>query len=214
VPWYLIPANIAVTFVIIFISLTASRVKNVNRARAQKGLTWTYPGFEVYRKDRLHLAATLPELDYDYIIPDNVIGCGPIVLPTDPVASTDPELAKWLDRGPTVLINLGTHAFVSEADVVEMAIGLRSALETRPDVQILWKLKTEREVKDHEDILSQDIRNDRVRIVPWLDVEPNAILEHRNTVCYVHHGGANAFFEACQYVSPQEQRPSHGRLRS
>ncbi|KAL1952977.1 hypothetical protein VTO42DRAFT_3800 [Malbranchea cinnamomea] len=197
-PWYLIPANIAASLLLIYIAIASPGMKDIGRVRSQRGLKGMYPGFETYRKDRLHLMPAHPAIDYDFTIPDNVVGCGPIVLPTVPVSSVDPGLAQWLDRRPTILVNLGTHALIDDAGAKEMAIGLKSVLEQRPDLQVLWKLKTQREIHSPLEVLREQIADDRVKIVDWLDVEPISILQHENTICYVHHGGANAFFEACK----------------
>ena len=43
---------------------------------------------------------------------------------------------------------------------------------------------------------------DRVRAVTWFDAEPAAILEHENIVAYVHHGGANSYFECARAGKP------------
>ena len=50
------------------------------------------------------------------------------------------------------------------------------------------------------EILGEDMREDRVRIVEWFDAEPTAVLEAGTVVCAVHHGGANSFLEAVRYV--------------
>lgn len=37
-------------------------------------------------------------------------------------------------------------------------------------------------------------------IVPWIQAEIISVLETGKIAVYVHHGGANSYFEACKYV--------------
>jgi hypothetical protein len=138
-------------------------------------------------------------------IPPNVHNCGPILLATPPVASSDPDLLDWLQQRPTVLMALGTHFEAYAETVREQAIGLRILLDARPDIQVLWKLKAE-ETSENDgrgtmnSILGQELENGRVRIESWLKADPVAILRSDHVVCAVHHGGANSYFEAAWYV--------------
>lgn len=141
-------------------------------------------------------------------IPGNVIGCGPIVLPVKPVKTSDPEMYAWLQRGPTILVNLGTLYALSSHDACRIAQSLRHILmdESRNRLQIVWKLQ--RHPDDQEDVFeeAERILNDlmdenRIRVVSWLDAEPLALLETGHFVCSVHHGGANTWFEAIKSVS-------------
>lgn len=47
------------------------------------------------------------------VIPANVTCAGPIVLSSAPAAEQDAEMAAWVKRAPTVLINLGSMMEVS-----------------------------------------------------------------------------------------------------
>lgn len=60
----------------------------------------------------------------DYL-PPNVTCAGPILLSGTPAAQQDPELAAWLKRAPTVLINLGSHLAVSY-DIVQTTGGMEN----------------------------------------------------------------------------------------
>lgn len=75
------------------------------------------------------------------IIPDNITFCGPILLPSAPVADSDAELLSWLKRKPTVLISMGTLVIMDDSLNQEIASGLRVFLSHHPDVQILWKIQ-------------------------------------------------------------------------
>jgi UDP:flavonoid glycosyltransferase YjiC (YdhE family) len=48
-----------------------------------------------------------------------------------------------------------------------------------------------------------------VRIENWIDY-PHAVLQHRNVVAFVHHGGANSFIEAGWCGVPQVILPQWG----
>lgn len=62
-------------------------------------------------------------------VPDNVIPCGPILLPVASVQDQDPEMGHWLQRGPTILVNLGT-LYAPDPDVAwELASGLKAFLD-------------------------------------------------------------------------------------
>lgn len=42
------------------------------------------------------------------VIPPNVTSAGPILLSSVPAAEMDPEVAAWMEKAPTVLVNLGS----------------------------------------------------------------------------------------------------------
>ena len=64
-----------------------------------------YPGVTFF-------CPALAEIDFPFaVIPKEMLLCGPIVMPFEPLEESDPGLMKWLDNGPTVLINLGSHVF-------------------------------------------------------------------------------------------------------
>jgi hypothetical protein len=113
---------------------------------------------------------------------------------------SDP-LWAWLENGPTVLVNLGTHTAANEKFAVQLAGGLRVLLDRQVDTQVLWKVRGAADMMAVLiNVLGHVIDNGRVKIVDWLDTAPVVILEHRNTICSVHHGGANSFYEAVASV--------------
>ncbi|KAM5349409.1 hypothetical protein ACJ41O_005914 [Fusarium nematophilum] len=150
----------------------------------------------------------LPELDFECVLPDHVLPCGPILLSAPPVSESDPELGEWLAKGPTVYINLGSMCRIDEQQMIQMASAIRilrdefqSNKSTQP-LQILWKLKVHGGFKVLEDgskmreIIGKEIDTGLVRIVDWVMAEPISILHTDHVVCSVHHGGANSFNEA------------------
>lgn len=159
------------------------------------------------------LVGTLPELDFPAVIPPHIIPCGPILMRARPVEDDDMELAKWLAKGPTIYINLGSICQVSEDQACELASAIRTVLRTvpsaptSPPLQVLWKLKKQGVYDVHEpgckifDILGDEFKLGLVRICGWLKPQPIAILNTGHVICNIHHGGANSYYEAVRYAS-------------
>lgn len=148
------------------------------------------------------LLASRPEIDFPFdILPEHMVPCGPIVRPSVPVNEADAELADWLAKRSTVLVNLGTHATYDEQHASAMADALdyllQSAKKSGKPLQVLWKLNKRGSSDLYENITNALITkwSDGVRIVSWLAVEPSSILKSGHVVCSVNHGGANSFFE-------------------
>jgi len=136
-----------------------------------------------------------PESDYPIPLPDNFVCCGPIF-----AAGTldgDEELKAWLSRGKTVLLNLGSFLKAKGEHARELAKGVEILLTGNPDVQVLWKLIYDGELDSGiEKILHDHLTSGRVRIEKWLKIEPSVIVTSGHVICFVHHGGANSYFEA------------------
>jgi hypothetical protein len=101
----------------------------------------------------------------------------------------DPELNDWVNRGPVILIVLGSHWRMTEEYAQNVLEACYAILAARPDVRVLWKLQKfgEYDVKvDHE----------RLRIVSWLKADPYAVLATGQVVCSINHGGSNSYHEA------------------
>jgi hypothetical protein len=101
----------------------------------------------------------LPELDlpFPYGIPENVHHCGPILLPSIPVSESDPELLRWLKKGPTVLISLGTIYEASTKQVAEIAGGVRILLGKGRGIQVLWRSRPQSGQEGRGDVLLDEI---------------------------------------------------------
>ncbi|KAK4169705.1 hypothetical protein QBC43DRAFT_306565 [Cladorrhinum sp. PSN259] len=164
------------------------------------------------------LVANLREIEFPLSnIPAHIVPCGPIIRPALKVEEVDRDLAEWLGRAKTVYINLGTHLFFNEEFAEEMAKGVKMLLEYARSVewidvskrlrglQVLWKLNNTGGDKTCEGlkgpwaavrkVLGEEMDNDLVRVVEWIEAEPTAVLEAGTVVCAVHHGGANTFLE-------------------
>lgn len=158
--------------------------------------------FDQYRSDVPWISAQLKEASIPFsVIPPNITECGPIVLSIAPAEEQDPELAAWLARAPTVLVNLGSSVFYDEDMARIMATSFLPVLE-QTNIQFLWKIRNMAnggEVEVSAEALApiqEYIQSGRVRIEKWLKADPSALLDTGNIVASVHHGGANCFYEA------------------
>ncbi|KAI0187301.1 hypothetical protein EV127DRAFT_344776 [Xylaria flabelliformis] len=180
------------------------QVQALNKARQAHGIEGALGSFASCP----HITPSIAEADLPLNLPPNVHNCGPILVAAPPIEESDPELLSWLEKKPTVLVSLGTHFEAYPETVKNLAIGLRILLETRPDVQVLWKLKPEAASQEGgqenlKTILGKELEAGRVRIENWLKADPVAILRSGHIVCSVHHGGANSYFEATWAGVPQ-----------
>jgi hypothetical protein len=195
VPIYLILFNIWITLKLLFTLARSPRLRSHLAFRQQTGLKGGLPIGTAISYGTDILCGSIQETDYPCVLPSNLHCFGPITLDVIPLAQSDPDLEKWLDRGKTIVVCLGTHV-VYTADMVDAF--LQAFLTVLPkDVQILWKLRGKHEwdalIEAKLDIKDQT----RFKILDWFVADPISIMFHQNVLCYVHHGGANSFFECC-----------------
>jgi hypothetical protein len=132
-------------------------------------------------------------------IPKNVIAAGPIFLSSAPAAEQDAKLATWLEKAPTVLINLGSSVDYDETAASEMAKAVKMLFD-KTNAQVIWKFNKRREFSDDFLLdLKDEVKNKRLIMENWLTTDPAALLETGNIALSVHHGGANCFHEAVGY---------------
>lgn len=205
---------------LLWILVTSPKVKGLMSWRKARQLPKLPPVFNIWQKENHYLVQSVPETDYPCYIPLNVTPCGPILLPVRSVSDHDPELEAWLARGPTVLINLGSHIRMDDDMARQFALGLKIALDKMPDIQVLWKLKTSgglavsSQVKttsgfqgagiaqESLEAIKTSMSSGRVKLLEWLTVDPLAVLQSGHVVCSVHHGGSNSFHEALRCIIP------------
>jgi UDP:flavonoid glycosyltransferase YjiC (YdhE family) len=156
------------------------------------------PIFEPFQRGVPLICPSHPSIDYPVPWPEEVTFVGPVIAPYTPLSEVDPAMEEWLKRGPTLVISLGTHALLSHKSTQEMALALETLLDSRPDLQILWKLKHDAAGSGAEctESLREVIDTGRMRLVDWIKADLVAVLASRNVIGVVHHGGANSFFEA------------------
>ncbi|KAL4789933.1 hypothetical protein BDV19DRAFT_394536 [Aspergillus venezuelensis] len=185
-------------------------LKAINASRRAEGIKGAYPKLAPMRQNPAPLLlASCKEIDYPFYVPDHVTLCGPILRPCGSLSEECKELAKWLAQGPTVLVSFGSNVCFDSEQAMEFAGGLRVLLDARPDLQVLWKLKPDREKETVDWIpealvcITDEVTERRVRLEEWLPVEPHCILQSGHVCCIVHHGGANSFNEAARAGVPQ-----------
>ncbi|KAL5340196.1 diacylglycerol acyltransferase-domain-containing protein [Aspergillus crustosus] len=214
-PLHLIPFNTMAVMKTAKMYHGSGRRREIRDWRIKHKIHGRFPFADAWMPNRLHLSPALKELDWPFDVPDNVVACGPILLPVAPVKTQDLEMYTWLHRAPTVLINLGTLYAPDPSVVHEIALGVQSFLKTPSgkDIQVLWKLP--KHPHDQDEIYNQSITplqkqldTDQVRIKSWFEVEPLAMLETGQIVCSVHHGGANSWYEAIQNGVPHVVLPA------
>ncbi|KAH8885624.1 UDP-Glycosyltransferase/glycogen phosphorylase [Thozetella sp. PMI_491] len=232
VPWVSIVQNVLLGFVAAYAVLTSNRVKEVTallHKQVREGvmvmtaselgvLSSPPPGLRL-------LVSSSPDIDLPMVnIPAHIVPCGPIIRAAPRIESVDPDLASWLEQGPTVFVNLGTQLRLTPSEALEMALALRDMLDRSEAVgygkgrklQVLWKLARKAEPgvevvtgdysgpwKEVCDVLSPELETARVRITDWVVPEPRAVLETGRVVCSLHHGGASSFNEALCIGVPQ-----------
>jgi hypothetical protein len=92
---------------------------------------------------------------------------------------------------------MGTHFHYTESQVNAIINGFLSAANHDSNTQLLWKLSDKAKFANLiEEALKDPRDKDRFRIVDWLEVDPASIMKHPNVVAYIHHGGANSYYEA------------------
>ncbi|KAH7014863.1 family 1 glycosyltransferase [Ilyonectria destructans] len=222
IPWYLKPINVLyILFAVYSFEKDPHRREVQEYLSSQAGMTLRTPVDLLRdRPDGLKiLVSTLPELDFPVYVPPHVIPCGPILRIAPPISETDPTLESWLANGPTVYFNLGSLCSIAEDQAVEIALALKSVLDTvnqqsgDSHLQVLWKLKKHGEYEVYEEgckiqeILGKELQADIVRIVDWVLAEPISVLTSGHIACSVHHGGANSYNESVVAGVPQVVLP-------
>ncbi|CAG7921777.1 unnamed protein product [Penicillium olsonii] len=206
-PWNLIIANVYMVLCFGFVVWFGKPMRDLLKMRKQAGIRTPFPHIEPYSKGDLHLSPCFPGMDFPLYVPDNVISCGPILKRASTLASCDVALHAWLKQ-PTILICLGSHVQGPEDDALQMTKAIQAVLREFPDTKVLWKLKYDWEsspkVRNH---LGSLVYAKKVKVVTWIKPEIISILESGHVVAYVHHGGANSFFEACKAGIPQVVLP-------
>jgi UDP:flavonoid glycosyltransferase YjiC (YdhE family) len=189
--------NVWLNFIAAFRPLAHPGIKELRNYRHSHGLPGKLPirGLGVRRSVHT-LFFGLPELEFPITLPPNIGLYGPVTLDSIPL-SKEGELSTWLDGGKTIMISLGSHFYYSEAQVRNAIRGFIAG--TSSTYQVFWKLH---EKAKFQRVLDEELGNERVkgrfRIVDWIDEDPGEVLRHENIVAYVHHGGANSYYEAAR----------------
>jgi UDP:flavonoid glycosyltransferase YjiC (YdhE family) len=143
------------------------------------------------------ISQTLPEasLPVDHL-PPNVISAGAILLDSAPAEEQDAELAAWILRAPTVVVNLGSLFKYTGAQARIMAQAIEEVLY-QTDVQVLWKMAGSANFgTNYTRSLASYLEEGRVKIFEWLPIDTLPLLVVEKVIASVHHGGSSSFNEA------------------
>lgn len=206
VPLHLIPYNIALNVAFIRTLLTHPQIKALDKRRSEAGIQGRLIE-NASGKLPFRIVASVQEMEFPHVPEGNVVYAGPILIPVPPLSSTQhPDLARFLDRKQTIVINMGSLFWYTRADVENVAEAIVRARDklsekaskdskTSSSFQVLWKLNGK---KEYEELLEAKLGEamDDVRAEEWLDPPTLAILQHPNVAASVNHGGANSVHEA------------------
>ncbi|CAM1502543.1 Fc.00g045270.m01.CDS01 [Cosmosporella sp. VM-42] len=210
VPWKLIPTAIYLQVRLIYAALVAPNVAAKRTYLKEKGVKNPLDITHVHRPDAPWLSMSFPEACLPMaIIPDGTAHCGPAVLETASVEEQDAELAAWLSKAPTMLVNLGSSVKYDE-DRAHAMVGAFLLVLEKTDTQILWKMRrTAASTYDDSYLqpVQQYITEGRLRLETWFMADPTSILMSGHVVVSVHHGGANCYHETVYAGIPQVVLP-------
>ncbi|KAK6524329.1 hypothetical protein TWF281_011237 [Arthrobotrys megalospora] len=196
VPWRDVLANIYVNVQIIRGMLSVPDISAKRKFLQEKGIKRPIDFMGLYRPDVPWITQTLPGAHLPMVkIPRNVTLAGPINLAgLEEKTPAVRELLDWI-RGPTVLISLGSGYLYLEYDARAMIEAIQAVLK-ETDVQIIWKM--DKLVPFDDEFIKTALQEwtDRLRIEKWLAVEPPTLVQHKDVIAFVHHGGAGCFHDA------------------
>ncbi|KAI4864930.1 hypothetical protein F4820DRAFT_470071 [Hypoxylon rubiginosum] len=198
----LIPENIYLTLRFIYSVLSMSDIKKKQAFLKSKGLSDPINFYNLHRPDVPWFTQTLPGASRPlYKVPQNVSCLGPMSISLGEASGQDLNMVNWLARKPTIL-------------AAAMASALAHVLE-QTDLQVLWKFR--KDTTDPFDNVDRGVEYDdafitplqpfinsgRVKMTPWLSVDPTALLKTGHIAVSVHHGGAGCYHEAIEAGVPQ-----------
>ena len=198
VSWSDLPKNIMASIKLIWNMATCPEVSELDKYRNAHGLPGRLPLMKTARACAVHVICPgVRETDFPLFIPDFLGLYGPIVLDTAPIETADPELKEWLSRGDTVIMCMGTHFHYAESQVKAIINGFLSGINHDSNTQFLWKLSNKSELESLiDEALKDPMDKERFKIFEWFEADPASIMKHPNVIAYIHHGGANSYYEA------------------
>ncbi|KAH0828094.1 hypothetical protein J3R83DRAFT_3753 [Lanmaoa asiatica] len=162
--WWQILLNIYLNIRLAVYMNTVVYNKQVHALRRSLGIKSAFGD----RPGVMHICPALAETDFPFaVIPEEILLCGPIVMPFDPVEESDPALMKWLDNGPTVMINLGSHVVSDGKLAREMASAFRTLLDYHDQnsdgkIQVLWKAMANGDIQTVlDEVVGNEIKEGR-----------------------------------------------------
>jgi hypothetical protein len=217
IPLSSIPTNIYMQARFIWRLITSPRLRAARRTLTTLGVHDPI-NMQMHFDDVPLISGDFPEagLPLSYY-PPNVTVCGPIVLDTAPAEVQDGGMVRWLEgngeskgegdkskgKDKNILICLGSNVAYNERRARALGGAVLRVLEQQADVKVLWKFVKEGEYDD-DDVwrgpLEAYIASGRLRIETWLDVDPVSLVNTGMIDVWVHHGGANCYYEAAMFV--------------
>ncbi|KAI0701956.1 hypothetical protein BC835DRAFT_144752 [Cytidiella melzeri] len=205
VPLHLIPYNIMLNVAFLRTLMAHPRIKALESRRAKAGI----PG-KLLEKPLKELpfmiCASVKEMEFPHVPGDNVVYPGPILIPVPRLSHEQyPDLASFLERKRTIVINMGSNFWYTPADVENIIDGILRAQQVcreKASFQVLWKLNGK---KTYQELLHTKLGDALVDVhtEEWLEPPTLAILQHPNVAAFVNHGGANSVHEAAYAGVPQ-----------
>ncbi len=114
VPLRNIPENIYMNLLYVYSAMLTPKLSAKKTALREKGIKDPINLFGIHRHDvpwiTQNTEGAMIPLEF---VPPNITCAGPILLSGALASQQDSELADWIKRAPTVLINLGSHFAVS-----------------------------------------------------------------------------------------------------
>lgn len=204
VSWSDIPLNFVAALVFIWKATMSPEITELIKYRNAHGLPGRLPMESAITRATHIICSGARETDFPLVIPNWLGLYGPITLDTTPVEVSDPGLYQWLNGGKTVFMCMGTMFRYSESQVKAVINGFLGAVAHDSKTQFLWKLPDSLQFGSLiEEALKSPRDKDRFRIVDWLESDPASIMKHPNVIAWVHHGGANSYFEGTLAGLPQ-----------
>ncbi|MEV6237102.1 glycosyltransferase [Lentzea sp. NPDC051838] len=152
--------------------------------------------FARVEKSELVLCYSIPEMDYEFDIPEKIRTVGALVPPL-PQASPG-ELGEWLDAQKSVVyMGFGTITRLTR-DQVEAFVQVAYTLDGKHS--ILWKLP-----RDQQKFLPSKLPGN-LRIETWVPSQLD-VLAHPNVKLFFTHAGGNAYTESIYFGKPMVSRP-------
>ncbi|KAK4032974.1 glycosyltransferase family 1 protein [Parachaetomium inaequale] len=207
VPWHQIPENVYVNLRLLYNLLANPQTKAAVKYLRDRGIG-SHP--LSFPKGVPFITQTLPGASIPVgFVPDGVSCAGAIVLDSAPAEEQDAELAAWVQRAPTIIVNLGSLFKYTPERATLMAEAIQRVLAANSEVQVLWKMARNTDVVDEtfSETLAKHLSQDRVRIMDWLTVDMLPLLQLDKVVASVHHGGSSSFNEAVAAGVPQVVMP-------
>jgi hypothetical protein len=197
-PLHLIPLNFILVLYFIYNLFTNPQLKAVFAARNEAGYTRSF----FPTPDKLRLCMGIPHLEFPIYRPKNVISIGPMLLPSSPLASVDPETDEWLNHPEakgmfTISFALGSLTRLDKAQARGLLRMFEELILEREDIRVYAKVMR---MGTYELPVVQEIEErlgkHRIKVVEWMKADPVVLLWTGKVDLAIHHAGSSSYYEA------------------